>query len=70
MSDNLSDIDAYLVPTGWSRHKLEVVIGVKISGAGAQKKRTAWKLILDPEARSIVDIVRLWCPEAVVEAIR
>jgi hypothetical protein len=67
----MTSLDAYLATTSWTLSKLESVLGVTLKGkVTADTKRTAWRLIVDEEARRAVDKVRLHFPSATVEGIR
>jgi hypothetical protein len=67
----MTSLAAYLATTSWTLSKLESVLGVTLKGkVTAEHKRLAWRLILDADARSAVDRVRLHFPSATVEGIR
>jgi hypothetical protein len=70
VTGNIVALDTLLATTTWPRHKLESVLGVTVLGSSAEIKRLAWRLILDDEARAVVDRIRLVFKDAKVEGIR
>ena len=68
---DLPALDALLSQTNWPRSKLELILGIPLTGGVTiETKRLIWALISDEKARQAVDLVRLSFPEATVEAIR